>query len=396
MASRTARIDDALQHLLLRLLPPPESASTTPLTEDEEDARFDAALSRARDILDKAEAGNGSGNGNGKEEDVGFVAEGIRGRLVRSRSGTEDARRFEGLYGRLMTQPVLERKGGILRFLEGVGEVGEGVEGAGGRREQQQEEEERETNGGAEERGSHARYERVERERERQYTVDSPAFNEAFSRNGLPRLPRAEGPESTRQPSSRERERDRPSLRPSQLRKEQEQSQDESVDEKIREPVPEAPSEAALLRDLPFTLQGLSSTNLAFSDTTTASLNLPPSLPLPIISLLHTLAEPSLLYRSLAGFVDSNEGGLVGQSLRSAIGVELRAYLGLVATLEGQIRRALKGLDEEGVGQKGLGKAGVTLKRCVVWTREATMGLRLMSLIVEEAKGKYLCSVQPL
>lgn len=76
----------------------------------------------------------------------------------------------------------------------------------------------------------------------------------------------------------------------------------------------------------------------------------------------------------------------MGQSLRSAIGVELRAYLGLVATLEAQIRRALTQL-QESPGNVGLGKAGVTLKRCVVWTREATMGLRLMSMIVEEAKG---------
>jgi gamma-tubulin complex component 3 len=76
----------------------------------------------------------------------------------------------------------------------------------------------------------------------------------------------------------------------------------------------------------------------------------------------------------------------VGQSLRSAIGVELRAYLGLVATLEAQIRRALTQLDES-PGNLGLGESGVTLKRCVVWTREATMGLRLMSMIVEEAKG---------
>jgi gamma-tubulin complex component 3 len=136
---------------------------------------------------------------------------------------------------------------------------------------------------------------------------------------------------------------------------------------------------------LPFTLQGLSSTNLVFVDK--SSLALPPALPVPLISLLHTLAEPSLLYKSLSQFVESSDGGLVAQSLRSAIGTELRAYLGLVATLEGQIRRALTQLAEL-PGKQGIGKAGVTLKRCVVWTREATMGLRLMSMIVEESKGK--------
>jgi gamma-tubulin complex component 3 len=144
------------------------------------------------------------------------------------------------------------------------------------------------------------------------------------------------------------------------------------------------PTEPSLLRDLPFTLQGLSSTNLTFPSSTV--LKLPSTLPVPLISLLHTLAEPSLLYRGLNDFVHSTEGGLVGQSFRSALDKELRSYLGLVATLEGQIRRALAQLDAT-QPHNGIGKAGVTLKRCVIWTREATMGLRLMSLMVEESKG---------
>lgn len=145
------------------------------------------------------------------------------------------------------------------------------------------------------------------------------------------------------------------------------------------------PSETAILRDLPFTLQGLSSTNLAFSSNDT--LKLPATLPLPIISILHTLAEPSLLYRKLDAFCQTPAKGLLGQSLRSAISSELRAYLNLIATLEGQIRVALSCLDET-APRGGIGKSGVTLKRCVVWTREATMGLRLMSLIAEESENK--------
>ncbi|KAA6411575.1 MAG: spindle pole body component (Alp6) [Lasallia pustulata] len=145
------------------------------------------------------------------------------------------------------------------------------------------------------------------------------------------------------------------------------------------------PSEASLLRDLPFTLQGLSSKNLPFSPPST--LILPPSLPLPLISLLHALAEPSLLYRSLSDFVQSQAEGLVSQSLRAAISSELRSYLGLIATLEGEIRRAIASLSED-ESRGRIGKAGVTLKRCVVWTREATMGLRLMSLMAEESKSR--------
>lgn len=145
------------------------------------------------------------------------------------------------------------------------------------------------------------------------------------------------------------------------------------------------PSEITLLRDLPFTLQGLTSASLVF--TLSSKLKLPPTLPPPIISMLHTLAEPSLLYKGLMDFVDSSDGGLLCQSLRAAVAEKLRSYLGLVAQIEGQIRRALSTLDEN-APRNGLGKTGVTLKRCVIWTREATMVLRLLSLIAEESKSK--------
>ena len=153
------------------------------------------------------------------------------------------------------------------------------------------------------------------------------------------------------------------------------------------------PSESDLLRELPFTLQGLSSTNLIFTSATT--LSLPANLPLPLVSLLHTLAEPSLLYRSLSEFVRSGDEGLVSQSLRAAIGTELRSYLGLIATLEGEIRGAIISIKDTHP-QTTLGKAGVTLKRCVVWTREATLGLRLMSLMAEESRSKYDATVLPI
>ena len=145
------------------------------------------------------------------------------------------------------------------------------------------------------------------------------------------------------------------------------------------------PPETVILRDLPFTFQGLSSLTLPFTKPDT--IKIPPTLPLPLVSLLHTLAEPSLLYRRLHTFCESPAQGLLHQSLRAAISNELRSYLSLIATLEGQIRRALSTIDDD-APRGGIGKAGVTLKRCVVWTREATMGLRLMSLIAEESENK--------
>lgn len=67
------------------------------------------------------------------------------------------------------------------------------------------------------------------------------------------------------------------------------------------------------------------------------------------------------------------------------MGLELRGYINLVGGLESEIRRAVATADTT----KGVRAAGVTLKRCVVWTREATMGLRLMSLIVEQTRGMF-------
>lgn len=145
------------------------------------------------------------------------------------------------------------------------------------------------------------------------------------------------------------------------------------------------PDEPTLLRDLPYTLQGLSSTTLPFGKN--YCLRIPATLPPPLVGLLHTLAEPALLYTQLQDFVQAPPKGLVGQSLAAAIGDQLRSYLTLVATLEGQIRRALATIDQD-APRCGIGKVGVTLKRCVVWTREATMGLRLMSLIAHESKSK--------
>ncbi|KAI0998372.1 Spindle pole body component [Podosphaera aphanis] len=204
---------------------------------------------------------------------------------------------------------------------------------------------------------------------------DDRILNEAFQSEGLTRLPAREGGQHDRKEEERALINSIAALR-------------EGVHLKnalLAENYVEInPPETALLRNLPYTLQGISSTHLPFSRST---LKLPQTLPVPIISLLHTLAEPSLLYRRLTTFVQSPGGGLLGQSLRAAIGTELRSYLGLIAVLEGQIRNALVSIDEN-EPRGGIGKVGVTLKRCVVWTREATMGLRLMSLISEESESK--------
>ncbi|KAI4726407.1 hypothetical protein E4T49_05853 [Aureobasidium sp. EXF-10728] len=351
MENRAQRVDNALQQLLFRLIPWNQD-------DDEalEDQRFDEALQAARQTLGRHAPLTESfcadeQPSSATADDVQHAADLIKQKLVHENSRPDKALHFTNLYSRLLSQPVLDRKWAILYFLYRLSDS------------------EAET-------APDAAPSPTPRPQLplRQQSSDAPAFNDAFSRNGLPRVPDPDDPEPVRLPQTRERMPLRASTRSIEASPEPTSSAN---------PL-DAPTEAQLLRDLPFTLQGLSSTNLAFSDS---SLKLPSTLPVPIISLLHTLAEPSLLYRSLSAFVESSEGGLVGQSLRSAMGVELRAYLGLVATLEAQIRRALTQLQESS-GNLGLGKAGVTLKRCVVWTREATMGLRLMSMMVEEAKGR--------
>lgn len=368
--SRAERVENALQSLLGRLVPPQQAG------EDEEsaDQRWEDANNFAAEEIERGDAQAVPA------EDVNHAADLIKRRLIRNSASPEKAAAFGNLYSRLLAQPVLSRKWAILYFLL---KTAEGTEAIGGSEESGEEEEgqeDDETSAEADMRETMPQVRRQEAKqdlRESRYEKPSEVFDDAFARSGLPRVSKAQGPDSPAQPPLRDREKPM-SARP-RSRRDEETSPRKKLETGLE------PPESALLRDLPFTLQGLSSTNLPFADK--RSLKLPPTLPVPLISLLHTLAEPSLLYGSLSDFVDGSEGGLVGQSLRSAIGVELRSYLGLVATLEGQIRRALVQLDEN-LPHGGLGKTGVTLKRCVVWTREATLGLRLMSMIVESAKGK--------
>ncbi|KAK1818481.1 Microtubule-nucleating Tub4p (gamma-tubulin) complex component [Friedmanniomyces endolithicus] len=350
-STRDERVDSALQQLLERLVPPQQP----PETPSHADQRWDEANELARDLLDRERE-------PGVADDVNQAADLINRRLVREGDGRpERASRFGGLYSRLLAQPVLGQKWGILYFLWRVSE-GQGVDGHEidarasvdgavrvGRGDGEQEDEDGMEHNGEEE--------------------EEAVFDEAFARNGLPRVPKVEGSGSPRQPPMRENPTPgRPRPPQQSARAKEAQPEHNGAVGKME------PSEAALLRDLPFTLQGLASTNLPFPDK--SSLKLPPALPVPLISLLHSLAEPSLLYRSLSEFVESSEGGLVGQSLRSAVGLELRSYLGLVATLESQIRRALAQLDDS-LPHAGLGKAGVTLKRL----RKGKKGGELISLI---------------
>jgi gamma-tubulin complex component 3 len=318
----------------------------------------------------------------------------IKRKLRRENASPDKAVRFSNLYSRLLTQPVLSQKWGILFLLYKLSASEDPVEGGGRSHSPLMDEAHLQnmlSKGGT---------------RPRRGTVvdsedEGPAVSSSASQQRVPVVAKMERQSSLRHDVDRNQvdHAGRGSMeRP--VGHVDTGANNHSSNEHLRAPSPPRPStsgqgktpdptptEHKLLRDLPFNLQGLSSSNLQFSSP--SSLKLPSNLPAPIVSLLYSLAEPCLLYKGLSVFVENEEGGLVNQSLRAAIAIELRAYLSLVATLEAEIRQALTAIGD-GTEPQGVRKGGVTLKRCMVWTRDATMALRLMSLIVEEAQSKLL------
>jgi gamma-tubulin complex component 3 len=317
----------------------------------------------------------------------------IKRKLRRENASPDKAVRFSNLYSRLLTQPVLSQKWGILFLLYKLSASDDPGEGGERSRSPLMEEAHLQNllNKGS---TRPRRGTMVESEDE------GPAISSSASQQRVPVAAKMERQSSLRHGVDRNDldhndmdHAERPAGHVDTA------ANNYSSNEHIRAPSPPRPStsgqskppgptptEHKLLRDLPFNLQGLSSSNLQFNSP--ASLKLPSNLPAPIVSLLYSLAEPCLLYKGLSVFVENEEGGLVNQSLRAAIAIELRAYLSLVATLEAEIRQALAAIGD-GTEPQGVRKGGVTLKRCMVWTRDATMALRLMSLIVEEAQSKF-------
>ncbi|KAH6627114.1 Spc98 family-domain-containing protein [Chaetomium sp. MPI-SDFR-AT-0129] len=354
------RVANAIDSLITHLVP-------ANVHDDEQTAqeRHDASFEIVRDILD-------SPSSPGISSDVNHASDLIKRKLIQS--NPSQALRFSNLYTRLLSLPVLNQKWAILYLLYQLSDSPDPNEPPPLSPPKP----------AIEQRAAPPRPVEKERRSRASTVIQTPeeeAVSDAFAPGGLKKLPtekpkrsvaddRSQTASAPVDGSPKKAARD-VSIKSTLLA-------DNSNDFE--------PTKTGLLRDLPYTLQGLSSTTLPFAKETT--LKLPPTLPIPILSLLHTLAEPSLLYRGLASFVKSPVKGLLGQSLRAAINNELRSYLTLVATLEAQIRRALSAIDES-APRGGIGKAGVTLKRCVVWTREATMGLRLMSLIAEESKAKH-------
>lgn len=415
--TRPRRIDDALSQLVDSLTPalPISAVQNDDDYSDPEDALAAAEEQRHQTYLDRAwrvldshantnagdHAGSPAGLGGRRasfavSENINNAPDLIKRKLRRENASPDKAVRFSNLYSRLLTQPVLSQKWGILYLLYRLSRSDDSAEGREGSRSPLMDEGHLQHMLGP----SNAHPRRDTATRGLESDDDGPALSSSASqvptrlerqsslRHGWQGTDQAERGSTERTSESR-------ANRASHSNTEMNSCPDEDRGSvSTAKPSTKAPTihtrpaesvEHGLLRDLPFNLQGLSSSSLQFQPP--SSLQLPQNLPTPIISLLHSLAEPCLLYKGLSAFVESTEGGLVNQSLRAAIASELRSYLGLVATLEAEIRQALAAIGDA-TEPTGVRKGGVTLKRCMVWTRDATMALRLMSLIVEEARGK--------
>lgn len=346
---RLTRVEGTLTSLLESLVP------TSNLDEDDTETEFriDRALQNAKDLVLHGDSR--------LPPDTNQAQDLIKRKLLRENSSPEKAARFSNLYSRLLAIPVLSQKWAILYLLYTLSETSIP--------------------------DLHPRNPLADSEQvaniPRRHTLSS----------GKPFLPEAQEDDDAPvehpiqrgyvlPPKAKQEPRDQVEVPGEE--EEGIQKRDGPMEPNKTLPT-NGPSELELLRDLPFNLQGVSSAHLEFTAAT--SLKLPPSLPVPILSLLHALAEPCLLYRGLAEYTAGQDGGLIDQSLRSAINDELRSYLSLVASLEAEIRQALATI-EGTQDNKAIRLSGVTLKRCLIWTRDATMGLRLMKLIVEESKQK--------
>ncbi len=350
--NRSSRIESTLYTLLDSFIP------LRLLDEDEEtfEERSEYALERGKSIVDQGSTITAS--------EINQAHDLIRRKLLRDNASPEKAARFGNLYSRLLSTPVLNQKWSILYLLYKLAEENPAERQRGPFLESAQ-------------LANLLQSEQTEKPKEFKDQQDSSTERNSLA-NGSEVLSNG-GYSAQEYPS-----RSCPRIHQPGISKTNDGEFEDDHDVKTKN-YTIGPPEVALLRDLPFNLQGLSSAHLNFTDSN--AVKLPPTLPIPIISLLHSLAEPCLLYRGLLEFTQASDGGLVSQSLRAAIGIELRSYLSLVATLEGEIRRGMAVAEKEGT-PSSIREAGVTLKRCVIWTRDATMGLRLMTLMVEESKQK--------
>lgn len=126
--------------------------------------------------------------------------------------------------------------------------------------------------------------------------------------------------------------------------------------------------------------------------------------PQPTQDLLHRIAELGWLYRKIDTTIssESQDKGLIVQSLHSALQKELTEYYKLIAVLEAQMSKeaALDGKEElvDVSREEELSDiTGLTLKRLVVWTEDMRLRMRMMGVLVEGGERQSMaafCCIQ--
>ncbi|KAG5360963.1 Spindle pole body component alp6 [Yarrowia sp. B02] len=128
------------------------------------------------------------------------------------------------------------------------------------------------------------------------------------------------------------------------------------------------PFSTPMLQDIPYIIQGLHTKSYQW---TAEGIELDKNMPLQLVSLVSEALEPALLYRQIREYLDTPTSGLTAQALKGVVEQELRNYLGVVSVLESEIRN----------------KGDVTLRRCVLLLKEATLALRVLFGLLRDCSG---------
>ncbi|ORY24380.1 Spc98 family-domain-containing protein [Naematelia encephala] len=118
----------------------------------------------------------------------------------------------------------------------------------------------------------------------------------------------------------------------------------------------------------------------------------------PTRSVLVQLSEMGMLYKRVTEFVQSGQagtgkGGMTEQSLCHFLHHELSEYHRLLAVLESQLSLTASPGDGQSdptaVADKPAEGAGLTLMRLGLWTEEIKMKMRMMDMVVDDAKATH-------
>lgn len=156
-------------------------------------------------------------------------------------------------------------------------------------------------------------------------------------------------------------------------------------------------SESTLLRDLIFILQGIDGQYIKFDPAINEyAIDQKVSISQPTRDLVYRVTELGWLYKNVQSFLKARfnnpQAGLVGQAFCYALQRELVDYYKLIAVLEAQIDKQMAADNE---GHTIPTDQTLTLRRLLLWTRESSQRLRLMSVLVDvckEQKGGALVS----